>query len=118
MVSFSISRFKSLIFASSALLYFSMIKLSSSLKVINSYFLSGSQGPLLQLFLVPVHLQFEFIQFLISFENQILLIVQSLLLLNRKLLQFPHFRLDSTHLSFRNLFQMVFSLDLLILSLD
>jgi hypothetical protein len=44
------------------------------------FFLSGSQSPLLKLFLVPVHLQLELIHPFIGFKDHILDVIQSVLL--------------------------------------
>jgi len=48
--------------------------------------LSCSQCPLFQLFLVPIHFKLELVHFFISFENHILDIVESILLISHSLL--------------------------------
>ena len=44
--------------------------------------LSGSEGPLLQLLLIPVHFKFELIHLLIGFEDHILNVIESILLIS------------------------------------
>ena len=50
------------------------------------FLLSGRKRPLLQFFLVPVHLKFELVHLLIRLENLILDVVETILLVSNSLL--------------------------------
>ena len=50
--------------------------------------LSGGEGPLLELFLVPVHLKFELIHLLVGLEDHVLDVVQTVLLVSDAVVQF------------------------------
>jgi len=80
--------------------------------------LSGSQGPLFQLLLVPVHLQFELIHLLIRFENHVLYVVQPVLLVSDSLVKLLNFVSQASILPFSDLLQMLLRLDLLVLNVD
>ena len=51
------------------------------------FLLARGKSPLLQLLLIPVHLQFELVHALVSFKDHVLNIVQSILLVSNPLLQ-------------------------------
>jgi hypothetical protein len=65
--------------------------------------LSGSQSPLFQLLLVPIHLQFELIHFLIRFENHVLDVVQPVLLVSHSLVKLLNFVSQASILPFSDL---------------
>lgn len=55
------------------------------------FLLTGGESPLLQLFLIPVHLEFELVHALVSLENHILDIVEAILLVGDTLLKLLNF---------------------------
>jgi hypothetical protein len=69
------------------LLDFSLISASVLLEgEIVLLFLAGGEGPLFQLFLVPVHFKFELVHFLVSLEDHVLDVVEAVLLVGNALL--------------------------------
>ena len=50
------------------------------------FLLARGKSPLLQLLLIPIHLQFELVHALVCFEDHVLNIVQSILLVSNPLL--------------------------------
>ena len=78
------------------------------------FLLPGSERPLLQLLLVPVHLQFELVHLLIRFEDLILDVVETVLLVSNPLFQFFDLIFQTTALTFGNLFQMFFGFNFLV----
>jgi hypothetical protein len=80
--------------------------------------LSGSEGPLLQLLLIPVHFKLELIHLLISLEDHVLDVVESILLVGNPVIQFFYLILQPSSLSFSNLLHVLFSLDFLVFSID
>ena len=53
--------------------------------------LTGGEGPLLELLLVPVHFQFELVHALISLEDHVLDVVEAVLLVSDALLKLLYF---------------------------
>ena len=82
------------------------------------FLLSGSEGPLLELLLVPVHLKLELIHLLVCLEDHILDIVQTILLIGHALLQFLNLIFKSSALPFSDLFEMFLGFDLLVLDVN
>lgn len=74
-------------------------------------FLSCSKCPLFKLFLVPIHFKFKLIHALISFENHVLNVVETILLVGYSLLQLFDFIFKSTRLTLSDLFEVFFSLN-------
>jgi hypothetical protein len=69
------------------LLDFSLISTSVLLEgEIVLLFLAGGEGPLFQLFLVPVHFKFELVHFLVGLEDHVLDVVEAVLLVGNALL--------------------------------
>ena len=81
-------------------------------------FLAGSECPLLQLLLVPIHLKLELVHPLVGFEDHVLDVVQSVLLVRDALLQLLDLVPQAPALAFRDLLQMLFSFNLLVLGVD
>lgn len=82
------------------------------------FFLSCGQCPLFQFFLVPIHNELELVHFFISFEDHILDIVQSILLVSNSLLELILLVFESSTLSLSYLFHMLFSFDFLVFHID
>lgn len=80
--------------------------------------LSGGEGPLFQLLLIPVHLQFELVHALVSLENHILNVVQAILLVRDSLLKLFDFVLKTTRLALSNLFHVLFGFNLFVFGVD
>ena len=69
------------------LLDFSLISTSVLLEgEIVLLLLAGSEGPLFQLFLVPVHFKFELVHLLVGLEDHVLDVVEAVLLVGNALL--------------------------------
>jgi hypothetical protein len=68
------------------------------------FFLSCSKCPLFKFFLIPIHFKLKLIHLLIGFEDHILNIVESILLISNSLLKLFNFISQSATLSFCNLF--------------
>jgi len=77
--------------------------------------LAGSERPLLQLLLVPIHLQLELIHSLVGLEDHILNVVQPILLVGDPLFELLDFVAQTATLPLCDLFQMLLSFNLLIL---
>ena len=82
------------------------------------FLLSGSERPLFQFLLVPIHLKFELIHFLIGFEDLILNVVKAILLVSNPLLKFFYLILQTSTLSLCDLFKVLFSFNLFIFSVN
>ena len=78
--------------------------------------LSCCKSPLFKLFLIPVHFKFELVHFLIRFEDLILDVVKSILLISNSLLKFLNFILETSTLTLCDLFQVLFSFNFFIFS--
>ena len=103
----------------SKLLDLSLISTSELLQSQVIFFLlARGKSPLLQLLLIPVHLQFELVHALVCFEDHVLNIVQSVLLVSNPLLQLLDFVSQTTTLTFCDLFEVLLSFNLLILGVD
>lgn len=103
----------------SQLLDFSLISATELLKSqVVLFFLAGGKRPLLQLLLVPVHLQLELVHPLVGLEYHILNVVQPVLLVGDPLLKLLNFVAQSTTLPFRDLLQVLLGLDLFIFGID
>ena len=76
--------------------------------------LSGSEGPLFELLLVPVHLELELVHLLICLEDHVLDVVQSVLLVSNALLKLLNFVLEPATLPLSNLLEMFFTLNFLV----
>ena len=76
--------------------------------------LSGSEGPLFELLLVPVHLELELVHLLICLEDHVLDVVQSVLLVSHALLKLLNFVLEPATLPLSNLLEMFFTLNFLV----
>lgn len=81
-------------------------------------FLASRQRPLLEFFLVPVHLQFELIHAFVGLEDHILDVVQPVLLVGNARLKFLDLILEAAGLTLSDLFHMLFGFNFLILSID
>lgn len=80
--------------------------------------LSGGKRPLLQLLLVPVHLELKLVHAFVGLEDHVLDVVQAILLVRNSLLQLFDFVSEASALSLRDLFEMLFGFDLLVLRVD
>lgn len=80
--------------------------------------LARRERPLLQLFLVPVHLQLVLVHPLVRLEDRVLNVVQPVLLVRDPLLQLLNFVPQPTGLSLCELFEVLFAFDLLVLVVD
>jgi hypothetical protein len=69
--------------------------------------LSCGEGPLLELLLIPVHLQFELVHLLVGLENHVLDVVQAVLLVGHSLLKLLNLILQTPTLSLSNLLQVL-----------
>ena len=67
-----------------------------------------------QLFLVPVHFKFELVHALVCFEDHILNVIETVLLISYALLKLFNFVLESTRLALGNLLHVFFSLNFLV----
>jgi hypothetical protein len=79
--------------------------------------LSGSKSPLLKLFLVPVHLKFELIHLLISLEDHVLDVVQTILLVGDPVVELLDLIFQTSRLALCDLFHVFFGFDLLVLGI-
>ena len=77
--------------------------------------LSGSEGPLLELLLIPVHLKLELVHLLVCLEDHVLDVIQAVLLVGHTLLKLLNLILEPAALSFSDLFQVLLRFDLLVL---
>jgi hypothetical protein len=82
------------------------------------FLLSGSQSPLLEFFLVPIHFQFELIHPFVCLEDHVLDVVQTVLLVSDALLQLFDFVLETARLALGDLLHVLFSLDFFVLGVD
>lgn len=80
--------------------------------------LTGSEGPLLQLLLVPVHLQFELVHALVGLEDHVLDVVEAVLLVSDALLELLDLVLQATGLSLGDLLHVLFSFNFLVFGID
>ena len=101
------------------LLDFGLISASELLKSeVVFLLLAGSERPLLQLLLIPVHLQFELVHPLVRLEDHVLDVVESVLLVSDSLLQLLDLVAEATTLPLSDLLQVLFGFDFFILSID
>jgi len=77
--------------------------------------LSGSEGPLLELLLIPVHLKLELVHLLVCLEDHVLDVVEAVLLVGHTLLKLLNLILEPAALSFSDLFQVLLRFNLLVL---
>lgn len=82
------------------------------------FLLSCGQGPLFELFLVPVHFKFELVHALVRLENHVLNVVQAVLLIGDTLFKLFYLVLEPATLPLSNLLEVLFSLDLLVLRVN
>ena len=82
------------------------------------FFLSGGKSPLLEFFLVPVHFKFELIHALVSLEDHVLNVVQTVLLVGDSLLKLLNLVFQAARLSLCDLLHVLFGLDLFVLGVD
>jgi hypothetical protein len=82
------------------------------------FLLLACDGPLLQLFLIPVKLQLNLLNFLIRPENSDLNVIESLLIFCNDFVVFLDFILESAALSLGHLPHVILSLGLLVLLVD
>ena len=81
------------------------------------FLLAGGKSPLLQLLLIPIHLELELIHALVGLEDHVLDVVESVLLVCDSLLQFLDLVTQTTTLSLGDLLQMLFRFNFLVLSI-
>jgi hypothetical protein len=94
---------------------FSVILLSIFLQDdIILFFLFARDGPLLQLFLIPVEFQLDLFNFLIGSEDSDLNIIKSLFVFRDDFIMFLYFILKSSTLSLSDLPHVIFSFSFLI----
>lgn len=72
-------------------------------------FLPRCKRPLLQLLLIPVHLQLKLVHTLVGFEDHVLNVVQAILLVGNPLLQLFYFVLETPALTLGDLLHVFFS---------
>jgi hypothetical protein len=82
------------------------------------FLLSGGKSPLFKLLLIPVHLKLELIHLLIGFENHVLDIVESILLISNPIIKLFNLVLQTTGLTLGDLFHVLLGFDLLVLGVD
>ena len=80
--------------------------------------LARGKRPLLQFFLVPIHLQLELVHALICLEDHVLNVVETVLLVGDALLQLLDLVAQTAALPLSNLLQVLLRLNLLILGID
>ena len=101
------------------LLDFGFISTSKLLKSQVIFFLlARGKSPLLKLLLIPVHLQFKLVHALVCFEDHVLNIVQSILLVSNPLFQLLNFVSQTTTLTLCNLLEVLLSFNFLVLGVD
>ncbi len=76
--------------------------------------LPGSERPLLELLLIPIHLQLELIHLLVCLEYHILYVIKSVLLVGNSLFKFLNLVLEASTLPLSHLFQVLLGLNLLV----
>ena len=81
-------------------------------------FLAGGKCPLLQLLLVPVHLELELVHPLVRLEYHVLNVVQAVLLVGDPLLQFLDFVPQATALPLSDLLEVLLRFNLFVLGVD
>ena len=81
------------------------------------FLLSGGKSPLLQLLLIPVHLELELIHALVGLEDHVLDIVESVLLVGDSLLQLLNFILETATLTLGDLLHVLLRFDFLVLGI-
>jgi len=79
------------------------------------FLLSGSECPLFELLLVPVHLKLELIHLFIGLEDHVLDVVETVLLVSDPLLELLYLVLETAALPLGHLLQVLLRLDLLVL---
>ena len=77
--------------------------------------LPGSEGPLLELLLIPVHLKLELVHLLVCLEDHVLDVVEAVLLIGHTLLKLLNLILEPAALSFSDLFKVLLRFNLLVL---
>ena len=82
------------------------------------FLLARGKSPLLQLLLIPVHLQFELVHALVCFEDHVLNVVQSILLVSNPLFQLLNFVSQTTTLTLCNLLEVLLSFNFLVFGVD
>jgi len=80
------------------------------------FLLTGGEGPLLQLLLVPVHLEFELVHAFVGLEDHVLDVVEAVLLVGNALLQLFDFVLEAAGLALGDLLHVLLGFDLLVFS--
>ena len=81
-------------------------------------FLAGSERPLLQLLLVPVHLQLELVHLLVGLEDHVLDVVQAILLVSDAVVKLFDFIFKAARLSLGDLLHVLLCLDLFVLGIN
>lgn len=71
------------------------------------FFLFTSNGPLLQLFLIPVELQFDLFYFFIDSKDSNLYVIETFLMVDNNFVEFLDLIFKTTALSFSHLPEMV-----------
>jgi hypothetical protein len=82
------------------------------------FLLSGGKCPLFKLLLIPVHLKLELVHLLVSLEDHVLDVVQTVLLVGDSVVELLDFILQTTGLSLGDLFHVLFGFDFLVLGVD
>ena len=80
------------------------------------FLLTGGEGPLLQLLLVPVHLEFELVHAFVGLEDHVLDVVEAVLLVGNALLQLFDFVLEAAGLALGDLLHVLLGFDFLVFS--
>lgn len=80
--------------------------------------LAGSERPLLQLLLVPVHLQLELVHLLVGLEDHVLDVVQAILLVSDAVVKLFDFIFKAARLSLGDLLHVLLCLDLFVLGIN
>ena len=97
------------------LLDFGLVSTSELLKSqVIFFFLARSKGPLLQLLLVPVHLELELVHALVRLENHVLNVIEAVLLVSDALLQLLNLVAQAATLPLCDLLEVLLSFDLLV----
>lgn len=79
------------------------------------FLLSGGEGPLFELLLVPVHLELELVHLLVGLEDHVLDVVEAVLLVGHPLVQLLDLVFEAAALALGHLLQVLLRLDLLVL---
>jgi hypothetical protein len=82
------------------------------------FLLASSEGPLFKFLLVPVHFKFELVHPFVGFEDHVLDVVETILLVGNALFELLDFVLEAARLAFGNLLHVFLGFDFLVFVVD